>query len=87
VEDDVKVLDYLKANASAPIEIVEGVAIPEELIFKYGYGYARYAVRMEDCSLRAGLTQGLAEIRGNGFVSAVLKNYGLSNRNLFFFPL
>ena len=87
VEDDVKVLDYMKTNASATIEIVQGVAIPDELIFKYGYGYARYAVRMEDCSLRAGMTQGLAEARGNGIVSNILKKYGLSNRNLFFFPL
>jgi ABC-type amino acid transport substrate-binding protein len=87
VEDDVKVLDYMKANPSAPIEIVPNVAVPDELIFKYGYGYARYAVRKEDCSLRAGFTQGLAEVRGNGLVSAFLKKYGLSNRNLFFFPL
>ena len=87
VEDDVKVLDYMKANANSPIEIVAGVAVPDELIYKYGYGYARYAVRKEDCSLRAGFTQGLAEARGNGTVSNVLKKYGLSNRNLFFFPL
>jgi ABC-type amino acid transport substrate-binding protein len=87
VEDDVKVLDYLKANPSASIEIVPDVAVPDELIFKYGYGYARYALRKEDCSLRAGFTQGLAESRGNGMVSAILKRYGLSNRNLFFFPL
>lgn len=87
VEDDVKVLDYLKANPGAPIEIAQNVAVPDELIFKYGYGYARYALRKEDCSLRAGFTQGLAESRGNGMVSAILKRYGLSNRNLFFFPL
>ncbi len=87
VEDDVKVLDYLKANPSAPIAIVPNVKVPEDLIFKYGYGYARYSVRKEDCTLRAGYTQALAEIRGNGHVSALLKKYGLSNRNLFFFPL
>jgi ABC-type amino acid transport substrate-binding protein len=87
VEDDVKVLDYMKANPSSPIEIVPNVAVPDELIFKYGYGYARYAVRKEDCSLRAGFTQGLSEVRGNGLVSSFLKKYGLSNRNLFFFPL
>ncbi len=63
------------------------VAIPEELIFKYGYGYARYALRKEDCSLRAAFTQGLAEVRGNGQASAILKKYGLTNRNMFFFPL
>lgn len=87
VEDDVKVAEYLKANASAPIEMAANVAVPDEVIFGYGYGYARYAVRIEDCSLRAAYSQGLAEIRGNGQVSAILKKYGLGNRNLFFFPL
>jgi polar amino acid transport system substrate-binding protein len=87
VEDDVKVLEFLNANKSAPIEIVNNVKVPDELIFKYGYGYARYALRKEDCALRAAFTQALAEIRGNGTVSAILKKYGLSNRNLFFFPL
>lgn len=87
VEDDVKVAEYLKANPSAPIEMAANVAVPDEVIFGYGYGYARYAVRKEDCSLRAAYSQGLAEIRGNGQVSAILKKYGLTNRNLFFFPL
>ncbi len=87
LEDDVKVLEYLQANKSSPIEFVANLAIPDELIFKYGYGYARYALRKEDCSLRVAFTQGLAEVRGNGQVSAILKKYGLSNRNLFFFPL
>lgn len=87
VEDDVKVLGYLDANKSAPIAIVPNVKVPDDLIFKYGYGYARYAVRKEDCSLRAGYTQALSEIHGNGEMSALLKKYGLSNRNLFFFPL
>jgi ABC-type amino acid transport substrate-binding protein len=87
LEDDVKVLAYLKANKSATIEIVPNVKVPEDMIFKYGYGYARYAMRKDSCSLRAGYTQALAEIRGNGEMSALLKKYGLSNRNLFFFPL
>ncbi len=87
VEDDVKVLGYMSNTKSAPIEIVPNVTVPEDLIFKYGYGYARYALRKEDCSLRAAYTQALAEMRGNGHVSAILKKYGLSNRNLFFFPL
>lgn len=87
VEDDVKVLEYMNNNKSVPIEIVPNVAVPEEMIFKYGYGYARYALRKEDCSLRAAYTQALAEVRGDGNVSFILKKYGLSNRNMFFFPL
>ena len=61
--------------------------MPDELIFKYGYGYVRVGLRKDDCSLRAAYTQGLSEVRGNGNVSAILKKYGFSNRNLFFFPL
>jgi len=87
LEDDVKVLDYLKANAGAPIEIVPGVAVPEDLIFKYGYGYARYAVRPADCQLRMAYGVALHELWGAGVVSAILKKYGLSNRNLTYFPL
>ncbi len=87
VEDDVKTIGFIKANPSAPIEIVPNVAIPTDLIYKYGYGYARYGLRKQDCTLRAGYTQGLAEVRGVGEVSAILKKYGLSNRNFVFFPL
>lgn len=87
LEDDVKVLDYMKANAGTPIEIVSGVTIPEDLIFKYGYGYARYATRPADCTLRMAYGVALHEIWGAGVVSAILKKYGLSNRNLTYFPL
>ncbi|GAB4072743.1 transporter substrate-binding domain-containing protein [Ancylobacter sonchi] len=87
LDDDVKIIEFMKANGSTPIEIVANVAIPDELIFKYGYGYARYALRKDDCSLRVAFTQGLAEVRGNGQATAILKTYGLTNRNLFFFPL
>ncbi|HUK06531.1 MAG TPA: transporter substrate-binding domain-containing protein [Stellaceae bacterium] len=86
MDDDVKFLAYMKANPDQPLEMVPNVTVPDELIFKYGYGYARYALRKEDCSLRLAYTSALAEIRGNGMVSAILKKYGLSNRNLFFFP-
>ena len=87
LEDDVKVLDYMKANPTAPIEIVSGVAVPSELIFKYGYGYARYALRPADCQLRMAYGVALHELWGAGVVSDLLKRYGLSNRNLTYFPL
>ena len=87
LEDDVKVLDYMKANPTAQIEIVSGVAVPSELIFKYGYGYARYALRPADCQLRMAYGVALHELWGAGVVSDLLKRYGLSNRNLTYFPL
>ena len=87
LEDDVKVIDYMKANQSSPIEIVKGVEVPEELIFKYGYGYARYALRPADCQLRLAYSTALHELWGAGVVSGILKKYGLSDRNLTYFPL
>jgi len=48
---------------------------------------ARFAVRKEDCTLRAGYTQALAEMRANGHVSAILKKYGLTDRNLVMYKL
>ena len=87
LEDDVKVIDYIKANKDSPIEIVKGVKVPEELIFKYGYGYARYALRPADCQLRLAYSTALHEIWGAGIVSTILKKYGLSDSNLTYFPL
>jgi polar amino acid transport system substrate-binding protein len=87
VDDDVKVKLFLVANKDAPLMIVPNVPVPNELIFTYGYGYVRSGLRKEDCSLRAAYTQGIAEVRANGTVSAILKKYGLSNANLFYFPI
>ena len=80
LEDDVKVLDYMKANQKSPIEIVKGVAVPEELIFKYGYCYARYALRPADCQLRLAYSAALHDWWVSGVVSAILRKCGLSDR-------
>ncbi len=88
LEDNVLYYSFKKANPNAPIEIVPNMQIPEELILGYGYGYARYATRKDDCTLRAAYTQGLAELRGDGTVSAILKKYGLDPlRNLVYFQV
>lgn len=87
LEDDTKIAMFLAANPNSDMEMLRGIEVPQELIFKYGYGYVRAGLRLEDCSLRAAMTQGLAEVRGNGQVLALLKKYGFSADNLFFFPL
>jgi ABC-type amino acid transport substrate-binding protein len=48
---------------------------------------ARFAMRKEDCTLRSAYTHALAEMRANGEVSAILKKYGLSDRNLVMYKL
>ena len=68
---------YIKDNPNAAIETVANLQIPPELVLDYGYGYARYGFRKDDCSLRAAFTQGLAEIRANHRVEKILTKYGL----------
>ena len=56
--------------------------MPEDLVNGGGYGMTRYGMRKEDCSLRVAYTGALAEMRANGAISAILKKYGLNDRNL-----
>lgn len=87
LEDDVVFLEFQREVPNSNIEALWSVAVPDSIIEGGGYGYARYALRKEDCSLRSAYTQALAEIRGSGQVSAILKKYGLGDRNLFLFKL
>jgi polar amino acid transport system substrate-binding protein len=83
LEDDELYTRFKKDNPSAPIETVADLQIPGELVLKYGYGYARYGFRKDDCSLRAAFNQGLAEIRGNHTVEKILTKYGLDPKRNF----
>ncbi len=87
VEDDVIFTVFQKENPNSNIEALTTIATPDDIIFGGGYGNARFGIRKEDCQLRVAYTAALAELRANGFVSSVLKKYGLSDRNLFWFKL
>lgn len=86
LEDDVKFAEYMKHNPDANLEALN-IDAPLDLIFGYGYDYARYGLRKEDCTLRAAYTRALAELRGDGTVSRILRNWGLTDRNLMWFQL
>ncbi|HEY0419512.1 MAG TPA: transporter substrate-binding domain-containing protein [Acetobacteraceae bacterium] len=87
LEDDLVYLEFAKTNQNHSIEPLWDIAAPEEIINGGGYGMARFALRKEDCSLRAAYTQALSEMRANGMVSHILKKYGLSDRNLSMYKL
>jgi ABC-type amino acid transport substrate-binding protein len=82
LEDDLVYLEFAKKNASNNLEPLWTIATPPDIINGGGYGMARYAVRKEDCSLRVAYTYALSEMRANGMISAILKKYGLNDRNL-----
>ncbi len=82
LEDDIIYLEFLKSNPSSAIEPLWSIAVPSDLINGGGYGMTRYGMRKEDCQLRVAYTTALSEMRANGQMSAILKKYGLSDRNL-----
>ena len=87
LEDDLVYLEFNKANPSNNLDPLWSIPVPADIINGGGYGMARFALRKEDCSLRAAYTGALAELRANGHVSAILKKYGLSDRNLVLYKL
>jgi ABC-type amino acid transport substrate-binding protein len=82
LEDDLVYLEFAKANPQNNLMPLWSIATPPDIINGGGYGMARFAIRKEDCSLRAAYTYALSEMRANGMVSAILKKYGLGDRNL-----
>ena len=87
LEDDLVYLEFAKSNPQSNIEPLWSIATPQEIINGGGYGMARFALRKEDCSLRVAYTTALAEMRANGMVSAILRKYGLGDRNLSMYKL
>lgn len=88
MEDDVKFAWYKKQNPNVELEVVQGLNLPEQEMYSTGYGYNRYALRLDDCTLRNAYSQALAEIRGNGQLYDILKSYGLSgSKGLLYFNM
>jgi len=87
LEDDVVYLEFASKNPNNNLEPLWSIPVPADIISGGGYGMARFGIRKEDCSLRAAYTAALGEIRASGQVSAILKKYGLTDRNLMMFTL
>src|SRR5579875_172586 len=87
LEDDLVFLEFNKQNPNNNMVGLWDIPVPADIINGGGYGMARFALRKEDCSLRAAYTQALAEMRANGQVSAILAKYGLTDRNLVMYKL
>jgi ABC-type amino acid transport substrate-binding protein len=78
LEDRPVFTEYMKANPDAPIEEVKATP-PPIIISDYGYGYARYGVRKEDCTLNFAVSRALSELRGTGVMNKILNKYKLDD--------
>jgi polar amino acid transport system substrate-binding protein len=82
MEDDIKLGAFLRQHPSAAMEMVTDYRpMPQE------YGYARYALRKGDVDLNAAVSRALDELRADGTLIAILKDFGYSDRNLWYYPV
>ena len=81
MEDGLKIGQFLKKNPDVALELATGYAPPAD-----EYGYARYGIRKDDVDLNLAVSRALGEIRADGTLSTIVKEYGFTDRNLWFFP-
>ena len=82
MEDDVKIVQFLKQHPTVPMEIdADYKPRPEE------YEYSRYALRPADVDLNHAVSRALDEIRADGTLSKIIKDFGYTDRNLWNFPV
>jgi polar amino acid transport system substrate-binding protein len=81
MEDDFKVASFVKAHPDQNIEMASGY-VPQAT----EYGYSRFTVRLEDVDLNHALSRAADEIRADETMSGILRDFGYSDRNLWYFP-
>jgi polar amino acid transport system substrate-binding protein len=82
MEDDIKIGQFMKAHPDAAMELATGYQVaPEE------YGYARYALAKEDVDLNHAVSRALDEIRADGTLGKIIAEFGLTDRNLWYYPV
>ncbi len=82
LEDDTKFAAYQLQNDSTNLVVLD-VDAPEILISEYGYSYARYGLRQDDCTLNFAYSRALAEMRANGQIGQILEQFGLPIDNVY----
>ncbi|MBN3812489.1 transporter substrate-binding domain-containing protein [Paraburkholderia sp. Ac-20347] len=82
MEDGIKIGLFLKQHPNAGMEFVADYRpLPQE------YGYARYALRKGDVDLNHAVSRALDEMRADGSLAAILRQFGYTDRNLWFYPV
>jgi polar amino acid transport system substrate-binding protein len=82
MEDDIKIGQFLKFHPSPDIEMVlDYKPLPQE------YGYARYALRKSDVDLNDAISRALDEMRADGTLIAIIRQFGYTDRNLWYYPV
>lgn len=82
LEDDTKFAAYALENDGTNLVVLD-VDAPQILISEYGYSYARYGLRQDDCTLNFAYSRALAEMRANGMIAEILAEYGLPVDNVY----
>lgn len=82
LEDDTKFAAYKEQNDGTNLVALD-IDAPEVLVSEYGYSYARYGLRPDDCTLNFAYSRALAEMRANGQIGQILEQFGLPKDNVY----
>jgi polar amino acid transport system substrate-binding protein len=77
LDDAPPIAEYMGSKPSSGIELLADVQLDASTLATLGYGYFRFGINKNACSLNAALSRGLAEIRANGVLKEILKRDGL----------
>jgi ABC-type amino acid transport substrate-binding protein len=79
LDDAPPMAEYMRVKPGSGIELLPGVQLDAGTLAKLGYGYFRFGINKNACSLNGALSRGLAEIRANGVLKEILKRNGLGD--------
>lgn len=86
LDDETKIISYKREHPDSPL-IKMNLTMSEAMMSKYGYGYVRYGFRKEDCRLNAAFSRALTELRDNGTVLDIIKEWGFGAGNIVNYPM
>ena len=82
LNDDVKMIQFIKAHPGINMELSAAVLPP-----KVQVGYAGYGIRKVDVDLNHASSRAIEEMRADGTIMNILVQWGLPARNLFNFQV
>jgi polar amino acid transport system substrate-binding protein len=82
-DDDIKIGLFIKQHPGFNMEVAPGY-IPQSAHDKT---YPRYGLRQDDVDLNWAISRAIDEMRADGTVGTTITQYGLTLRNLWYFPV
>lgn len=82
-DDDIKIGTFIKQHPGFNMEVAPGF-VPQS---QHDKTYPRYGVRQDDVDLNSAISRAIDEMRADGTVGDIITRFGLTLRNLWYYPV